>query len=150
MRAEVPLTVGTLSLELPTTWQTLDDPPAGVALLALAPTPSSGIRPNLVLTVDDVSGTAGLRDWQQGSDRLMAGTLSGYLLLDLERVMLAGADGVRRLAHHVVDHRASVTMEQWAFVHADRGLTLTGSVATPDYPAVASDLRACAESLDLR
>ncbi|GAA2727404.1 hypothetical protein [Cellulomonas aerilata] len=150
MRAEVPLAVGTLTVGLPLGWDVLDSPPVGVALLAVAPTASSGVRPNLVVTVDDVSGLAGLRDWQQGSDRLMAGTLDAYQLLDLERVALSGADGVRRLATHVVDGASSLTMEQWAVIFADQGVTLTGTVATADYPAVAPVLRACAESLSLR
>jgi hypothetical protein len=150
VRVEVPLAVGTLSLDLPPGWQLVDEPPAAVALLAVAPGGSSAVRPNVVVTVDDVSGLDGLRDWQEGSDRLMAGALTGYHLLDLERLTLAGVDGVRRLAHHVTGDATSVTLEQWAFVLAGQGVTLTGTGGTDDYPDVAPAFRACAETLEVR
>lgn len=145
----VPLGHGALDLELPGGWAPAEAP-AGVALLALGPHDPGAVHPSLVLTVDDVTGLAGLRDWQQGADYLMAAQLGDYLLLDLERLPVAGAEGVRRLAHHVVDGARSVTLEQWAFVHDGLGVTLSATVGTFDYPALASSLRRTAASLAVR
>ncbi|MFI7587098.1 hypothetical protein ACIB24_08500 [Spongisporangium articulatum] len=106
------------------------DPGAGVALVALEP-PTGDFRASLVVTADALN--LNFRDWQATTDRALPAALAEYQLIDLERRPFAGADGGRRLAHHVAPGGAAVTMEQWFTVRGGVGYTLTASVGTANY-----------------
>ena len=135
---------GRFVLSLPSDWQLADPPGPAVPLVAAEPEPTDGgFRANVVVTLDAV--TMGFEDWQLGNDQLLAGALREYQLLDLERLPVSGHEGVRRLATHTVQDR-SVTMEQWAGLVGQHGWTLTFTVPTMRYAAMAPGLRALAET----
>jgi hypothetical protein len=134
------------AVDVPAGW-VIDDT-TGLPLVAGAPAVEGvGFRPNLTVTVGDLPPRMAFDAWQRGCDILLARTLDGYRLLDLERVPVAGAAGVRRLAHHVVDRTTSVTMSQWAVATNSVGITLTVSVATPDFPALRATVEEIAHTL---
>lgn len=135
---------GRFVLSLPSDWELADPPGPAIPLVAAEPvTGDGGIRANVVVTLDAV--TMGFEDWQLGNDQLLPGALHDYQLLDLERLTVSGHGGVRRLATHTVEGR-SATMEQWAGLVAQQGWTLTFTVPTMRYAAMAPGLRALAET----
>lgn len=135
---------GRFVLSLPADWQLADTPGPAIPLVAAEPEVGRGeIRANVVVTVDAV--TMGFKDWQLGNDQLLPGALREYHLLDLERLSVSGHEGVRRLATHTVQDR-SVTMEQWAGLVDEQGWTVTFTVPTMRYAAMAPGLRALAET----
>lgn len=96
-------------------------------------------RANLVMTCDDLGGLT-FKEWQVASDGVLPAMLQDYLLLDLERLELDGRPGGRRLAHHVDQSARALTMEQWFVAEDDLGWTLTATVETWSYDAVADEL----------
>jgi hypothetical protein len=66
--------------------------------------------------------------------------LDDYLLVDLERLVVDGRPGGRRLAHHVDQAGRALTMEQWFVADDQVGWTLTATVETWSYDAVADEL----------
>lgn len=122
-----------LRVSVPDGWDSANDPYPGVALLLRAPDLESGFRANAVFTVDNLEPGMTLRDWQGGTDMRLPGALTNFHLLDLELLEVAGAPGVRRLAHHTAPGGQSVTMEQWAVVVGTAGYTLTASAPTLAY-----------------
>ncbi|RZS86935.1 hypothetical protein EV189_2353 [Motilibacter rhizosphaerae] len=128
---------------VPDGWGTTTDEGTGAAL-ALEPE-HDGFRASLVLTVEDTG--ASFREWQVGADALLPSVLHDYLLLDLERPHVAGRPGGRRLAHHVTEDGADVTLEQWMVLVDGKGFTLTATVDTLRYDALADELAACAATL---
>lgn len=134
------------AVDVPADW--LIDETAGLPLVAVAPAAEAlAFRPNLTVTVGDLPPRMTFEAWQRGCDILLARTLDRYRLLDLERVPVAGAAGVRRLAHHVVDGATSVTMSQWAVSMGSIGITLTITVATPDFPVLRAPIEEIAGTL---
>lgn len=120
------------------------DPRPEIALAGIAADPDPwGFRTNVVVSTDALDRGMTLRAWQSGADALFERTLTDYLLLDIEHVHVGERAGVRRLAHHNAQGRA-ITMEQWSTVDGTRGYTLTASVSTLAYPALAYDLAAIA------
>jgi len=63
--------------------------------------------------------------------------LEGYLLIDLELTQVAGRHGVRRLAHHTTQENRAVCMQQWATLAGGIGYTLTVTVPTLRFVALA-------------
>lgn len=100
-------------------------------------------RANLVLTCDALGGLT-FRDWQVASDEVLPTMLDDFVLVDLERIELDGRPGGRRLAHHVDQAARALTMEQWFVADDDLGWTLTATVETWSYDALADDLAAVA------
>lgn len=125
---------GRFALAVPDGWEVADEPYPGVPLLLLAPA-DDGFRMNVLLTEDRLDPGTTLRDWQLGTDLLLARTLNDYLLIDLEHVELGGHPGVRRLAAYVAEGGHAVTTEQWAVLAGRSGWTLTATVATMAYPS---------------
>ena len=119
----------------PDGWEVLVDERAQTAA-ALEPARDAGaFRANLVLTV--VPTALDFRGWQRNTDLLLPRVLHDYLLLDLERVQVAGRPGGRRLARHLAPDGTDVTMEQWFALVDGAGVTLTGTVDTWRYADLA-------------
>jgi hypothetical protein len=132
------------AISLPPTWTVRLDEPEGVALLGIeTETDPWGFRTNLVITVENLDRGTNLHSWQAGATKLLPEALTDFLLLDLQPANVGECPGLRRLAHHDADGRA-VTMEQWATIDGDRGLTLTASVSTLAYAGLAGQLAAIA------
>lgn len=134
------------AVDVPAGW--LIDDTAGLPLVAVAPAVDGAeFRPNLTVTIGELPPRMTFDAWQRGCDILLARTLDRYRLLDLERVPVAGLAGVRRLAHHVGAGSTSVTMSQWAVALGAVGITLTITVATPDFPALRTPIEEIAGTL---
>ena len=126
------------ALTLPGDWERVEDARPGIPLIALEPEREEGFRANLVVTVQRLPAGLDLETWQEGADDLLASALHGYLALDRERVELNGNAALRRLAHHVRVDAGSITMEQWALVVGETGITLTASCDTLEYGVLAT------------
>lgn len=136
-------------LAVPDGWTVVEGPADGVAIVALAPpTGPDAFRANATVTVGPVPEGMTFREWQAGTDQILPRTLVGYLLLDLEHAVVAGLPAVRRLAHHQADG-VPVTMAQTAVLADGRGITLTITVATPEWAHLAATADAIAASLEL-
>ena len=102
-----------------------------------------GFRANLNVTVADNEGQT-FGEWQRTTERVLPELLDDYLAIDAERVGIAGREGGRRLGHHRGPHGEALTMEQW-FVAVDGvGHTLTFTVPTRRYGALADLIEDCA------
>jgi hypothetical protein len=124
----------------------VDDTVAGTAMVAVDAGVEDGFRTNLVVTIDRVEEDTSTEDFTDASLAAMESSLQSFVLLDRGEASIAGGPAIRTLAHH--DHDGwSVTLEQWRVVAGSRGLTLSASAATLDYPEVAPTLSAAAESL---
>lgn len=126
-------------LDLPAGWQVAPDPPEEASLVALEPDDPAApdaFRANLVLT-ETATGGMSFRDWQAGTDELLPRVLDGYLLVDLERLVIAGRSGGRRLAHHTGRRGEALTLEQWFVLVDDVGHTLSATCETPRYDELA-------------
>lgn len=131
---------------VPDGWDKLAQAPTGTLWAAAEQVDlddAGRFRANLVLTCDDVGGL-GLREWQVGTDATLPRVLTDFLLVDLERLEIDGRPGGRRLAHHVDGTGRALTMEQWFVLEEDRGWSLTATVETWSYDAVADDCAAVA------
>ncbi len=119
------------TVPLPGDWERTEDY-QGIALIAIEPERGPWFRANAVVTVEPVPPERDLDRWQGHAGDVLARTLTGFMLIDLEHVDLAGRSAIRRLAHHETEAGA-VTMEQWALVEQATGYTLTTSVGTLEY-----------------
>ncbi|MDT0184490.1 hypothetical protein Q9S36_30305 [Microbacterium sp. ARD31] len=127
---------------IPRGWDKVARPRPGTVWTAVEPVDldrPDGFRSNLVLTCDDLGGLT-FRDWQVGSDEVLPTMLDDYLLVDLERLVVDGRPGGRRLAHHVDQTGRALTMEQWFVADDQLGWTLTATVETWAYDGVADEL----------
>jgi len=128
--------------QVPDGWDKVARPQAGTLWTAVEPLDleqPERFRANLVLTCDSLAGLT-FRDWQVGTDEVLPRMLHDFRLIDLERLELDGQAGGRRLAHHL-DHAArALTMEQWFVAGDDLGWTLTATVETWFYDALADRL----------
>ena len=130
---------GVPSLTIPAGWELLKDESGQSALIAREPgdtTRPEGFRANIVVTATALGGL-GFRDWQSGTDELLPRVLDDYLLVDLEKLTIAGGPAGRRLAHHASPAGEALTMEQWFTAAADVGYTLTATVETWRYDELA-------------
>lgn len=118
---------------LPAEWERVEDSQPGVPLIAVEPDHGLGFRANVVVTVEQLPEGYDLETWQAASEQLLPQQLHEYLLIDSERVEIAGYSALRRLAHHAQAESGAVTMEQWAVTAGEYGLTLTTSVGTLAY-----------------
>jgi hypothetical protein len=132
----------------PPGWELADDRPTGVECVALEPADPDHpgrFRSNFVLTASTTGGLS-FSDWQNGTDELLPRMLDDYLLVDLERLVVNAHPGGRRLAHHAGPGGQALTMEQWFTQIDDVGYTLTATVETYRYDALAEVLAATAAS----
>jgi hypothetical protein len=135
------------AIELPPGSQ-VDDAVPGTAMVAVDSGVEDGFRTNLVVTVDRVPEDTTSGAFTDASLAAMETSLRSFVLLDRAEAGVADGPATRTLVHH--DHGGwSVTLEQWRVVAGSRGLTLSASAATLDYPDVAPALAAAAESLTL-
>lgn len=139
---------GRFSLPIPPGWEIHGEPRVTLPLLMAAPHEGGGPQANILVTVSELPAEMTFRDWQLGTDDLLARTLVEFQLLDLEHVTLGGLPGVRRLACHNAGGQA-VTMEQWATAFGTRGLAVTATVATDVFDAFADDLSSIAAGLQI-
>lgn len=149
MKTTVDLTceLGSCSMTLPQEWNVLQQGAQQLVVIERArDVGQPGFRANVVLTIAD-NGALGFRDWQAGTDELLPRQLTDYQLIDLERCLVAGHPGGRRLAQHVVAGPTPVTMEQWFTQVGSTGYTLTATVDSWRYDLVAEDLADFAHSL---
>lgn len=125
-------------LDVPAGWEVHDRPAEGALLVVREPAGDDppAFRANLVVTAVPVGGLS-FRDWQAGSDEILARALDDYLLVDLERLSVGGGPGGRRLAHHAGPRGEALTMEQWVTLVDGVGHTLTATVATGRYDELA-------------
>jgi len=138
---------GPATLLVPTGWDVLVDVEPGTPLVAVEPDRQSW-RANVVLTRTELEGLS-FRDWQVGTDELLARTLHDYRLLDLERLTVAGRDGGRRLAHHVTAKGVAVVLEQWCVAVGAVGWALTSTVDVERHDLLTDVAAACAASLEI-
>ena len=134
------------ALPVPEDWELVEDAQPGVPLIAVEPEHVGGFRANLVVTVERLPAGLDLETWQASADGQLPSLLAGYLLLDKERVEVNGNAALRRLAHHVRADTGSVTMEQWAMVVGETGITLTASCDTLEYGTLATAFAGVAEA----
>lgn len=135
-------------LRLPDDWEILDEPPQGTVLVAREPEEPADparFRANVVVTALSTGGL-GFRDWQTGTEELLAKILDDYLVVDLERILVDGVAGGRRLAHHGGPADEALTMEQWFVLLDGVGHTLTATVETLRYDELADRCAAIAGS----
>ena len=133
---------------VPAGWDKVARPRPGTLWTAVEPVDleqPGRFRSNLVLTRDDLGGLT-FRDWQVASDQVLPRMLQDFVLVDLERLDLDGRPGGRRLAHHVDQAARALTMEQWFVADGDLGWTLTATVETLSYDALADALAEVAAS----
>ncbi|MER7558152.1 hypothetical protein ABTZ46_14500 [Nocardioides sp. NPDC126508] len=100
-------------------------------------------RSSLAHTISTI-GDIGLREWVRSTEDLLTNLLPGYLLIDLQRLGVSGATGGRRLAHHRGPGGEALVTEQWFVPFGGQGHTLTATVETNRYPALADVIRECA------
>lgn len=140
-----------VAVGLPLDWTVRVDPAPGIAVLGIAPATTTPFRTNAAVTIGEVPSDMSFRAWQAGTDQILPTSLAQYQLFDLEHVAVDGLPAVRRLAHHVTAEGVPVTMQQWAVLvpgpSSGRGVTLTVTVATADFPAVAGVVDAIGASL---
>ena len=132
--------LGSCAITLPHEWNVLQEEEQQLVVIERArDVEHPGFRANVVLTIAD-NGALSFRDWQVGTDQLLPRQLTDYQLVDLERCLVAGHPGGRRLAQHVVEGPIPVTMEQWFTQVGSTGYTLTATVDSWRYDLVADDL----------
>lgn len=130
-------------------WLVQEDAAAGTAVAVESDAVSAGgFGSNLVLSMAD-NADLSFRDWQVATDQLLPRVLTDYLLLDLERCMVAGRPGGRRLAHHVSSDGVAVTMEQWFTAVDGIGWTLTATVDSFRYDEQTDLLSRAAAGFDI-
>ena len=139
---------GSVSLDVPPDWDTIEPSPDGDVVAAVEPDESDRFRTNVVLTFADVEGS--LAEWQRTTQRREAEELDGYVLLDHEEASIGGRVGLRRLTTHSTPAHESVTTESWATLVDGTGVTLTVRVGTLRVAQLAPVLDAVAASLVMR
>lgn len=135
-------------VSVPDGWELAVDERSRTAMALEPPRELGGVaafRCNLVLNADDTA--LDFRQWQVNTDQLLPEVLTDYLLLDLERLEVAGHAGGRRLARHVAGDGTDVTMEQWFTLVGGTGFTVTATVDSWRYAALADQLSGHARSL---
>jgi len=104
--------------------------------------------PTLIVTVEALPADMRSGELADAGLEALARELTGFHVLDYAPAALACGPGVRTLSHHIAEGRAMV-LEQWRMAAGGRGLTLSGSCPTLDYPALGEVLDAAAASLGL-
>jgi hypothetical protein len=104
------------------------------------------VTANLVVTNSLLNGLT-FRDWQVGTEELLARTLPDYRVIDLERVNQRDGQATagRRIAHHLAADGHALTLDQW-FVANNRGVgyTLSFTLPTRRYANLVDLVHACA------
>lgn len=139
---------GTVSLDVPAGWETIDLSDDGGIVAAVEPHEADRFRTNFVLTFTDVAGS--LDDWHHATHDQDELELDGYLLLDHEELAVGDRVWVRRLTTHSTPARESVTTESWTTVDDGTGMTLTARVGTLRLADMAPVIDAVAASLVAR
>lgn len=122
---------GRFELPVPEGWRLRTHVPDTVLVL-VDETPSLGFHPNVVVTLEELADSADVSTWVTEQGAVLSKVLVDPLLLDVERVEVAGIGAQRLLCHHDVDGHA-VTLEQWVVPAGNFGWTLSASVASLAY-----------------
>ncbi|MEU0312624.1 hypothetical protein [Nocardioides sp. NPDC006273] len=139
---------------IPPDWDRLARPPRETLWMAVE---NHGVdhdrfRGTLAHTVEPLGAEIGLRQWVHQTEELISAALRGYLLIDLERLGVAGQPGGRRLAHHTGPNDEALVLEQWfvivEYVDGSAGHTLTATLATDRYDTLADIVATTAQSWD--
>jgi hypothetical protein len=138
---------GLIRFLAPDDWDATSDTPAPIAAIALEPLDGQPFRASMVLTIDELPDGLDLNRWQKGAEIMRAQRSDDWLLIDLERLAVAGRPGARRLGTFAAPGGLSVTIEQWMTVIEGHGVTLTTTSATLAYHLYAPILQAYARSL---
>lgn len=139
---------------IPPDWDRLARPPEETLWMAVEQHGfgSDRFRGTLAHTIEPLGDEVGLRQWVHQTEDLVSKTLPGYLLIDLERLGVAGQPGGRRLAHHTGPDDEALVLEQWFVIveHVDGsvGHTLTATLATDRYDTLADIVATTAQSWD--
>ncbi len=139
-----------LGIAVPPTWRRRSDPDRGVLVAARSThLPPSGVRPELVLRYCRVPDDgADLAAWREAALTELAELLVDYALEDDDQYDLLGHEvAYRRFAHRL--GTADVICDQWAWLAAGVGVTLTCSVAREDYADYCDVFEAVAGTVDL-
>lgn len=132
---------------LPPGW-TVTAPVPGTVWVAIEPVDEEvpdAFRSNLVVTEVPNERTS-FRDWQVGTELVLARELENYQPIDLENLEIDGLRAGRRLAHYVGPGGESLAMEQWFVIVDDVGHTLTATVESWRYDELADVLAEAADS----
>jgi hypothetical protein len=133
------------AVAIPRFWDVVTDVDATTVLAAVEPesagTSTVGFRANLVVTRDEGVGLD-LDTWQKGTDLILDRTLTGWVLLDLERLEINGLPAARRLGTYVAPDGPPVTLEQWVVLRGEEGLTLSMTAATATWDTMADEVAA--------
>lgn len=136
---------------IPPDWDRMARPPGETLWMAIEQhgLDSDRFRGTLAHTTEPLAPEIGLREWVHQTENLVRRTLRDYLLIDLERLGVAGLPGGRRLAHHTGPDDEALVLEQWFVIvehaHGSVGHTLTATLATDRYDAVADVVAAAAQ-----
>lgn len=136
-----------LRLRLAEGWQQVETGPEA-AFAALHPDDGSGFRSSVVLTTSIV-GALDAERWAAGTAAVLADRLIGFLLLDDAEARLGGLPARRLLVSYVDDAVRDLTLEQWSAVTEGRGIALSFTCATADYPRFRAVAQGIADSLEV-
>jgi hypothetical protein len=140
------------AVAIPDSWAVVTDVDATTVLAAIEPeapgTATVGFRANLVVSHDPGVGSD-LSAWQRNVDVALDATLKGWVLLDLERLQIGGHPAARRLATYLAPDGPPVTLEQWAVLRGEAGLTVSVTAATAAWDALADQVAALGASFSV-
>ncbi|CAN5609960.1 hypothetical protein BH23ACT6_BH23ACT6_11100 [soil metagenome] len=105
-------------------------------------------RANLVLTVGERSGLD-FRAWQAATDHGLPALLDDYALIDLQRVVVGGLPGGRRLARHLSRNGDLLVMQQWCCLTSRLAITLTATTDLPSFAPLLPAMQKASSSLTL-
>jgi hypothetical protein len=141
------MTSADITLSLPTTWRRRTSLPHGVVVSARATVlPASGVPPEVVVRCAGVD--TDLRSWRTEALQELADTLPDFEIEDDDEFELLGEE----VAYHRFAHRlgyADVLSDQWAWLSAGLGVTLTCSAARVDYPTYCDVFEAIAATMSI-
>ncbi|MBW3084107.1 hypothetical protein KEM60_00290 [Austwickia sp. TVS 96-490-7B] len=125
-----------MEIAVPPDWDVLDPATVGPAVTCavVAPIePDLEFRPNVILTRSDIDRLS-VAEWQEHNETVLRDTLTAYTVVDRYEEFADYVVTDRRLADYVTPDGVNVTMTQWSRARAGRGVTLTVTVSTADFP----------------
>jgi hypothetical protein len=136
-----------ISFRLPTGWQTRDAPGAGAVVRARPPRrPGSGVPPEIVVRSEPVADD--LRTWRRDALTALALQLDDFDLEDEDDYRLAAAPARYHRFGHTLGSADLIT-EQWSWLSAGVGVTLTCTVERSAYIDYCELFEEVAESVEV-
>lgn len=146
MATDLTNTEAGLTLTAPGAWEQAV-PDRDVTLVARRAASATGDVAATIVVTRSALGTLALADWVQGTSELLESRLAGYMVLDLSSGQLAGRVAAVTLATYVDERGAELTAQQWLAIDAGRGLTLTITCGTEEFPSFREAANEIARSL---